>query len=1154
MSATPRWYMAGAVWLLWSVAAYAQHWTFQSYGPDSGLTNPTILALHQDRQGFLWVATEGGLFRFDGDRFRAFEARLPGNAADIASLHTSRDGQLWAGSTAGLFHWSGDRFDPVPGSANLAVESGQAIASDSKQIYLASNSGLWSFPLSGNGAPRRITGEPAASVFVAADQTVWFGCGSSLCILTNGILSEWKLAKSLPAGPWNSITEDSNGRLWIRSADQILARDSVDGSFRHIASLTSTHRILLVPSRHGDVMVPHSGGLAICRPTGCRNYGVESGLRNAEVLAVHEDREGSLWIGYSGRGLERWLGREQWESFAESEGLTDLQIWRIARDPTHNLWVGTNRGLFQGSEQAGRWRFHRSDILGAATVYGLLADPDGSLWFGTFRSGPKGLLHYDPHTGKQKLYSPAQPMDQFSITGLSRASDGTIWVVTSKRVLRLSPRSDRLETVDLPLSDSRIYSVVHAGDAIYVSGQKGLYVERRGIRRLLTAKDGLRDTAVQSVAVGPVGEVWIAYFAPVGLSRLDWSGDKFQLRHFTTANGLTSNLIYSQFFDLEGHHWIGTDSGVGVWKGGRWLRYDTSNGMISNDCNAQAYLVEPDGAVWIGTSAGLSRFFPAALTVPPVPSTLITAVLRNDALTTNDVFDSATRTVAFRFTMPSYQQQDPLFRYRFGYTNPWIETHAHEVHFAELPPGSYHFEVQGEMQTGAWSRPAAHNFLIRSPWFRSWPFLASAASMLFGLTWLGWRRREINQLRLRADLEAAVAERTRGLAAATARAEQESRYKGEFLANMSHEMRTPLNGVLGLTRLALEVSNQPEVVDHLTTVQFSAKLLLTLINDVLDLAKIEAGMLEIVPVSFAPRPLVEEIRSVLEPEARNKGLLLETFVDDGVPEWVRADDCRLRQILMNLIGNAIKFTQSGAVTVALRQDGPQLHCSVADTGIGIPPEQQAMVFDVFRQVDSSTSRRHGGSGLGLAISLKLVRSMGGSIALESEPGRGSIFSFHITAPKSSAPTAQLVPSAEAPRRSLRILVAEDNKVNQHLLLALLRKRGHIPVVANNGKEALDAYAREHFDLVLMDIQMPEMDGIEAVRHIRLAEQSSATRIPVIAVTARAMLGDRDQIMAAGMDDYLEKPIRTEQLETVLSRFSWPAVSSSTSEELTSISQ
>jgi signal transduction histidine kinase/ligand-binding sensor domain-containing protein/AmiR/NasT family two-component response regulator len=1128
--------IVGAAWLLASVAAHAQHWTFQSYGSDAGLTNLTILALHQDRQGFLWVSTEGGLYRYDGDRFRPIEARLSNKSAEISSLHTSANGQLWAGSMAGLFRWSGDRFSAVPGFADLELEGTQAIASDADTLYAATVSGLWSVPLSAGGAPRRLTRQTATSVFVGRDHTVWFGCGAGLCTLRNGREAEWKSPGAMPSGPWHSITEDSDGQLWIRSADRVMARDPGAESFREIAGLTTTHLALLVPRPGGEVLVPHSAGLAICRRSGCRNYGVESGLQHPELFAVNEDREGSFWIGYSGQGLARWLGREEWQSFGEAEGLTDQQIWRIARDPSGDLWVGTNTGLFQGSERGGHWRFRRSGALsGKWTVYGLIADPDGSLWLGTYQEGLHGLVHYDPRTGRKTIYRPAQPIPRFGITGLSRDPGGTIWVATAKGLLRLRPGSQRLETVNTPLSGSNIYGIVDAGGVMYVSGRKGLYVERGGIGRLLTVADGLKDNSVQSVQIGPGGELWIAYYAPVGLSRLDWDGGHIRLHHFSTAEGLPSNVIYSQFFDARGRHWIGTDNGAAVLDGDRWIRYNTSNGLVWNDCNGNSYRAEPDGAVWIGTSAGLSRFSPVAVPVPPVPSALITSVLRNDATAPAEAFDSHTHSVALRFTMLAYQRQNPLFRYRLGAKNLWIETHAREVHFAELPPGSYHFEVQGEIGPGAWSYPAERDFRILPPWFRSWPFLASGTSLLAGLIWFWWRQREKRERKVRADLEAAVEERTRGLAAATARAEQESRFKGEFLANMSHEMRTPLNGVLGITRLALEASTEPEVVRHLNTVQFSAKVLLSLINDVLDLAKIEAGMLEIVPAAFAPRALLEEVHAMLGSGAKKKGLLLQISIDDSVPEWVWADDVRFRQVLVNLIGNAIKFTENGSVTATLRHDRTNLHCAVSDTGIGLTPAQQAIIFDVFRQADSSTSRRHGGTGLGLAISRKLVISMGGSLGVESEHGRGSTFSFGIAAPKTLAPEVQLAPSAEMPARPIRILVAEDNKVNQYLLLALLRKRGHSPVIANNGVEALAAYAREPFDLILMDIQMPEMDGIEAVERIRVMEAGTGQRIPVIAVTARAMAGDRENIIAAGMDDYLEKPIQAERLDAILSR-------------------
>jgi CheY-like chemotaxis protein len=354
---------------------------------------------------------------------------------------------------------------------------------------------------------------------------------------------------------------------------------------------------------------------------------------------------------------------------------------------------------------------------------------------------------------------------------------------------------------------------------------------------------------------------------------------------------------------------------------------------------------------------------------------------------------------------------------------------------------------------------------------------------------------------------------------------------------MSHEMRTPLNGVIGITQLALESSRQPEVIKHLEIVQVSAKGLLGLINDVLDFSKIESGLLEIVPIAFALRPFAAEVCSMLRPGALSKGLALESTVGDSVPQWVLADDGRLRQVLVNLIGNALKFTHAGMVSVAVAWAPGRLSFAVSDTGIGIPADKQETIFDAFHQADSSTSRRYGGTGLGLTISKKLVDSMGGTISLDSEPGKGSTFSFTIDAPEAPALVAAEPCADRTPASSMSILVAEDNRVNQYLMRALLGKRGHTVTVAENGVEALAALERGSFDLVLMDVQMPEMDGLEAVRRIRDAERSTSDHIPVVALTARAMTGDRETILAAGMDEYLEKPVQIERLEAVLRRFS-----------------
>ncbi len=323
-----------AGWLLCALTAQAQHWKFQMYGADQGLTNPTILALHQDHDGFLWVSTEGGLFRYDGDRFQHFSADPIATSAYTHSLYSSSDGQFWVGSSVGLYRWTGEHFTAVPGFG-LELESSQAMGSDLTKLYVATPAGLRSLPLRGAGAPRLVSPKWSYSVFVASDQTVWYTCGSLICSLQDGREHEWSGGDGVTPGRWSNIAEDAAGRLWIRSSDKVLVRESAGAPFRSLPGLpqlTSTHGTHLVPTRRGQMLIPYDAGLMICEGDRYRNYGVESGLRHTGVITVLEDREGSIWIGYSGHGLARWLGRDQWQGFAEDEGLADPGIWRIVRD------------------------------------------------------------------------------------------------------------------------------------------------------------------------------------------------------------------------------------------------------------------------------------------------------------------------------------------------------------------------------------------------------------------------------------------------------------------------------------------------------------------------------------------------------------------------------------------------------------------------------------------------------------------------------------------------------------------------------------------------------------------------------------------------------------------------------------------------------
>ena len=743
-------------------ALCAQEYSFRSFGTAEGLKNLAILQIYQDRVGFIWVSTQDGIFRYDGDRFEAFatEQGIPSNSG--MTFGEAPDGSLLAGGDVGLYRLSGNHFEKLAADFNT-ISSAQGIESDGKgHTYLGTDVGLvelYSQPGQDQFGMRRFpqpagTSGPAAYGILVDGDAVWYGCGLQLCRMDAAGTRVFGHESGLPDRELQGIQKDRAGNLWVRARNAgVFEWPAGKARFQRPSLPFSPQNISGIPAVDDDgrILLTTPVGLLIGDSKRWQMVDRSVGLRGT-VYAAFEDRQHSLWIGLAGRGLAQWLGYREWESYSTENGLASDVVYEILPQDDGSLLVGTVAGLFRGERRPFGMSFRSVAGLSGFAVHSVRRSSKGDIWIGT---DERGVARIDAQTGKAEWFGEKQGLADRAVYTLRFDHEQRLWVTTEAGLFMAMPPYRRFSRIT-ELPSTRMWAVSEGSDGtVWAGGAGGLYEFAAGRWKNLTRADGLSNTEVLSLGAGPDGAVWVGYRFGGGIDRVRPQAGGVAIEKGVQRRG-SDGLIYFLKFDHMGRLWAGTEHGVDVWDGAGWSHYDMNDGLVWDDCNLNAFADEPDGTVWIGTSGGLSRFKPIGSHALQAPLAVVFTRLANGHTDVsglrNPSFGSHANSLIARYSaLNATSQNEVIFRYRLGgATSNWTETTERELQFANLAPGSYRLEVDARGSDGRWSgRSAEFPFRILAPWYFTWWFVTICVLVALGVAWgvlilrfLGAQRRE----------------------------------------------------------------------------------------------------------------------------------------------------------------------------------------------------------------------------------------------------------------------------------------------------------------------------------------------------------------------------------------------------------------------------